>query len=92
MIQSFHQDQSAPFQSSPLLANPVLFLDPWPATTSTKSTTTDSLETAAAVGVTLIRFVLLIRQLDPDFGSQCTHHFALQMAAAVRVGATYLKI
>ena len=47
----------------------------------------DSLETAAADSVTLIRFVLSIRQLDPDSGSQCTHRFALQKAAAVRVSA-----
>ena len=52
----------------------------------------DSLATVAAVSVTLIRFVLPIPQLDPDSGSQCTHRFALQKAAVVRVSAANVKI
>ena len=41
--------------------------------------------TAAAVGVTLKLLAPLTRPLDLDFGSQCTHHFALQKAVAAKV-------
>ena len=42
--------------------------------------------TAAAVSVTLNKLLApLTRPLDLDFGSQCTHHFALQRDVALGV-------
>ena len=41
---------------------------------------------AAAAGVMLTQsLVLLTRRLDPHSGSQCTPHFALQEAVAMKV-------
>ena len=49
------------------------------------ATTVALLSTAAAVAVTLIVFALTTQPLDPEPGSQCTHHFALQKDVASRV-------
>ena len=80
-ISPLHQVHSAHSRSSPLLANPALpLLENWTATTRTSLP-----PTAVVVSVMLTWLVLLIRQLDLESGSQCTHLFALQKDVASRV-------
>ena len=75
----FHQSAALP----PLAAPAQI----WKPKTATMNTFL--LTTAAAASVQIqVGSALLVsstQQLEPNIGSQCTHHFALQMAVAVKV-------